>query len=263
MPYDSDEVALDAPVVLVENLSVRYRRLRESTADESPQVRLWRRKEKRMVPALTDVSFSVPRGVTFAVIGANGAGKTTLMRAIAGIVAPDVGRITVRGTSTPMLARGVGFNRELTGRQNIILGGLASGLSMHEVSDVYQDIEDFAELGDFMNSPLKSYSTGMVGRLAFSLAVNLDPGVLLIDEGLSAGDARFKDKTLKKMRSLCEENRTVLLVTHAMGVVKEWADQAMWLDRGRVVAIGPPADIVGEYLSFQGVDEDTSTTEDF
>jgi len=247
---------------LVENLSIQYRRLRLATADDALQVPLWRRKQKRVVPALKGVSFAVPRGVTFAVIGANGAGKTTLLRAIAGIIAPDEGRITVRGRSTPLLARGVGFNRELTGRQNVLLGGLAAGLSRDEIFEIYPEIEAFAELGDFMNSPLKSYSTGMVGRLAFSLAVHLDPGVLLIDEGLSAGDARFKDKTLKKMRSLCEEDRTVLLVTHAMGVVKEWADQAAWLDHGRLVAIGPPAEIVGKYLSFQGVSEEAAAVEE-
>src|SRR3712207_1889005 len=151
------------------------------------------------------VSFEVPRGTVMGVVGANGAGKSTLMRTVAGILPPTSGRVEVNGRVSTLLALGVGFNRALTGRQNVVLGGLAAGLSREQVAAKYEDIVRFAELGEFMDMPMRTYSSGMYGRLAFSVAVNMDPNILLIDEALSVGDARFRKKSAQIGRASCRE----------------------------------------------------------
>ncbi len=146
------------------------------------------------------------------VVGANGAGKSTLMRTVAGILPPNSGRVEVNGRVSTLLSLGVGFNRKLTGRQNVVLGGLAAGLTRAELAERYDEIVDFAELEDFMDMPMRTYSSGMYGRLAFAVAVTMHPDILIIDEALSVGDARFRKKSFERMRELCSEDRTILLV---------------------------------------------------
>ena len=174
----------------------------------------------RVVEAVKNMTLDVPHGSVLGIVGANGAGKSTLMRSIAGILPPTSGRIIVNGKISTLLALGVGFNPALSGRDNIILGGLASGMSREEIENKTEEIADFAALPDgFIDMPVRTYSSGMYGRVAFSVAVNMTPDILLLDEALSAGDASFKEKSFTRMRELCAEARTIIIVSHALATV--------------------------------------------
>jgi ABC-type polysaccharide/polyol phosphate transport system ATPase subunit len=250
--------------VRVDDVSVTYRTSVERAPTlKSTLTRLGRRERViHEVQAVKDVSFTVPHGTVLGVVGSNGAGKSTLMRTIAGILPPTSGRVEVNGRVSTLLALGVGFNRKLTGRENVILGGLAAGLSRETLEHKYEEIAGFAELEDFMDMPMRTYSSGMYGRLAFSVAVNMDPDILLIDEALSVGDARFRRKSARKMQELCAEDRTVILVSHALGTIKELCDQAVWLDKG-VLKLWDDADtVVDAYTDFLEVGQDAVTLED-
>lgn len=216
----------------------------------------------RVVEALKGVSLDVPRGSVLGVVGPNGAGKSTLLRAIAGILPPSQGRIVVQGKISTLLALGVGFNASLTGRENILIGGLAAGLSPSEVTQRFDEIAAFSELGDFLEMPMKTYSSGMRGRLAFSVAVHLEPDVLLIDEALSAGDASFKKKSFEKMKQLCGEDRTIVLVSHGLGSVRDMADEAAWIQKGQLIQRGDPAEIIAAYTKSVDAGDDPTTMED-
>jgi ABC-type polysaccharide/polyol phosphate transport system ATPase subunit len=191
------------------------------------------------------------------VVGVNGAGKSTLVRAIAGILPPSSGQIVVNGRVSTLLALGVGFNRKLSGRENVMLGGLAAGYSREEMEHRYEEIVEFAELGEFIDLPMRTYSSGMYGRLAFSVAVNMDPDILLIDEALSVGDARFRKKSFRKMRQLCKEARTIVLVSHALGSIRDLADQSVWIHNGEVAMFGDPDEVVDSYEKFLDIGEET------
>lgn len=250
--------------VRVEHLSVRYR-----TAIERKQTlrsflaRGGRsRRSVRMFEALQDISFEVASGSVLGVIGANGAGKSTLLRTLAGILPPSEGKITVWGNVTTLLALGVGFNVELSGWENIRLGCLASGFSPEKISEVSKPIAEFADLGEFMDYPVKTYSSGMHGRLAFSIAVHLDPDILLIDEALSTGDAAFRAKSQDKMRELMTQARGIVLVSHGLGLIREMATEVLWLNKGKVMGYGDPVEIIGQYTdSVQTVSK--AATDDF
>jgi teichoic acid transport system ATP-binding protein len=197
--------------------------------------------------ALHDVSFDVPNGSLLGVIGANGAGKSTLLRTLAGILPPSDGKVTVWGKVTTLLALGVGFNVELSGRENIRLGCLASGFPPDGIDEVARPIEEFADIGEFIDYPMKTYSSGMHGRLAFSVAVHLDPDILLIDEAMSTGDASFRDKSQEKMRELMTQARGIVLVSHGLGLVRSMATEVLWLDKGKVMGYGDPGEIIAQY----------------
>jgi len=214
------------------------------------------------VEAVKNVSFSIPHGTVLGIVGANGAGKSTLVRTIAGILPPTSGRIDVYGRVSTLLALGVGFNRNLSGRDNVRLGGLAAGLQREKLDEKYEEIVRFAELGEFMDMPMRTYSSGMYGRLAFSVAVNMDPDILLIDEALSVGDARFRRKSANKMRELCGQAHTIVLVSHALGSVRELCDQAIWMDRGVMRMWDEPEAVVDAYTEFLEVGQDAVTLED-
>ena len=250
--------------ISVEDVSVTYRTSFERAPTlRSTVLRLGRRERViREVEAVRNVSFDVPHGTVLGVVGANGAGKSTLVRTIAGILPPNEGRIEVHGRVSTLLALGVGFNRKLSGRENVVLGGLAAGIKREQLAEKYDDIVKFAELEDFIDMPMRTYSSGMYGRLAFSVAVNMDPDILLIDEALSAGDARFRRKSAEKMRELCGEDRTVILVSHALGTIKELADQAIWMHKGELRMWDDPESVVGAYTEFLEVKQDAVTLED-
>ena len=256
--------ASDGSSILVEDVSVTYK----TSLDKRPTLkstitRLGRRERiVREVEAVKHVSFHVPRGSVLGIIGANGAGKSTLVRTIAGILPPTSGRVEVFGRVSTLLALGVGFNKDLTGRDNVRLGGLAAGLDRARLAEKYEDIVEFAELGDFMDMPMRTYSSGMYGRLAFAVAVTMEPEILLIDEALSVGDARFRKKSFRKMRELCGENRTILLVSHALGSIKELCDQAIWIHKGELRMWDDPDAVVDAYTEFLEVGEDAFTMED-
>jgi ABC-type polysaccharide/polyol phosphate transport system ATPase subunit len=247
--------------IRVENVSVTYR----TSLERKPTLkgRITRREGGfREIQAVKNVSFDVRRGSVMGVMGANGAGKSTLMRTIAGILPPLEGRIEVIGRVSTLLALGVGFNRNLTGRENVTLGGLAAGLSRDEIKHRYDEIVAFAELEDFMDMPMRTYSSGMYGRLGFSVAVNMEPDILVIDEALSVGDARFRRKSFEKMRELCGHNRKIVLVSHSLGANRDLADEAIWLDKGELKMQGEPQTVIDSYAAFLGVKEDAVTMED-
>jgi ABC-type polysaccharide/polyol phosphate transport system ATPase subunit len=256
--------ASERPAVRVDRVCVTYRSSLERTPTlRSAVVRLGRREPTvREIEAVRDVSFEVPHGTVLGVVGANGAGKSTLMRTIAGILPPTRGRVEVHGRVSTLLALGVGFNRELSGRQNVVLGGLAAGLTREQLHAKYDDIVAFAELEEFMDMPMRTYSSGMYARLAFSVAVNMDPDILLIDEALSAGDARFRRKSADKMRELCGQARTILLVTHSLGSIRELCDDAIWMHKGQLRLWDEPDAVVKAYTRFQDVGEDAFTLEE-
>ena len=255
-------VADDEFSIVVHDVSVTYRTSVEGKPTLRSTIgRLGRRQRiVREVQALKDVNFRIKRGAVYGVVGANGAGKSTLMRTVTGILPPTEGRVEVKGRVSTLLALGVGFNRELTGRENVVLGGLAAGLSREQIARKYEEIVDFAELEDFMDMPMRTYSSGMYGRLGFAVAVSMEPDILVIDEALSVGDARFKKKSFDKMKQLCDEDRTILLVTHAMGTVKKLCDRAMWLHKGEVVMKDRPKEVVHHYTRFLQVAEDDELT---
>jgi ABC-type polysaccharide/polyol phosphate transport system ATPase subunit len=262
-PVAGDRVR-DAAAIKVENLSVTYRTSVEKRPTLKSAITRMGRGERTVheIEALRDVSFEVPHGAVLGLVGANGAGKSTLVRTVAGILPPTEGRVEVDGRVSTLLALGVGFNRDLTGRENVVLGGLAAGLAREQLAEKYDEIAEFAELGDFMDLPMRTYSSGMYGRLAFSVAVHMDPDILLIDEALSVGDARFKRKSFAKMRELCAEARTIVLVTHALGSVRELCSEALWLHKGRIAMTGEPDSVVEAYTQFLDVGESAAVLED-
>jgi ABC-type polysaccharide/polyol phosphate transport system ATPase subunit len=248
----------------VQDVSVTYRTSLEAAPTlRGTLVRLGRREKViREVEAVKRVSFEVPHGQVLGVVGANGAGKSTLMRTIAGILPPTSGRVEIEGRVSTLLALGVGFNRNLSGRENVTLGGLAAGLRREQLKDKYDEIVAFAELEDFMDMPMRTYSSGMYGRLAFSVAVNMDPDILLIDEALSVGDARFRRKSFRKMRQLCGQDRTIVLVSHALGSIEQLCDSAVWMHKGELQMWDEPHAVVEAYTRFLDVGADAVTMED-
>jgi ABC-type polysaccharide/polyol phosphate transport system ATPase subunit len=199
--------------------------------------------------ALRNVSFSVAKGETLGVIGRNGSGKSTLLRVIGGIYPPSEGQIEVKGTVSTLLSTTAGFQPELSGIENIYLNGILIGLKKEEIDRLLESIVTFSELGDFINRPVKTYSSGMYARLGFSIAVNIQRDILLIDEVLGAGDAKFKEKSQQKMTELLTGGETIILVSHNMDAIRKFANKVILLDKGRVTAQGAPEEIISKYLS--------------
>jgi ABC-type polysaccharide/polyol phosphate transport system ATPase subunit len=239
------------PAVRIENLWIRYRTTFEKGTSLKKAMTQYKERVKtaRHVEALRGVTFDVPTGGVYGVIGHNGAGKSTLFRTIAGILAPTRGRVTVTGRVTPLLALGVGFNPELTGRENILLGGLATGLQPGEIMEHYDEVVNFAELGEALDYPMRTYSSGMFARLGFAVASHLDPEVLLIDEALSAGDARFKKRCTDRLQDLCSRDCTVLIISHGLSLIQMMADRCVWLEKGEVRMEGPGDEVVEAYMT--------------
>jgi len=256
------EKSQGTPAVKVQNVSITYRTTFERVPTfKSALVRFGRgERAVREVKAVQNVSFDVQHGSTIGIIGANGAGKSTLMRALAGILPPTEGRIEVHGRVSTLLSLGVGFNAQLSGRENVVLGGLAAGLSRKAIQARYEEIAEFSELGDFMEMPMRTYSSGMFSRLAFAVAVHMDPDILLIDEALSAGDASFKTKAAAKMKDLVDNSRTMFLVSHAMSSVRELCDDCIWLHKGKLMMRGEPAEVIAAYTKFLQVGEKESVS---
>jgi lipopolysaccharide transport system ATP-binding protein/teichoic acid transport system ATP-binding protein len=241
---------------VVEDLWVTFRASRDRPTLRDALTNRRNNNRTMMVEALAGVSFEIPHGSVCGVIGRNGAGKSTLLRCVAGILPPTSGRLTVWGRVTPLLSLGLGFNRELTGRDNILLGGLTLGLTEEEITEHADEIEEFAGLGHAINFPMRTYSSGMFGRLAFAVAAHLDPEILLVDEALSAGDASFRHKCTQKIVELCEADCTVLIVSHGLEVVKELAQYAIWLDRGTLLMDGRADQVIDAYFEENEIDPD-------
>ncbi len=199
--------------------------------------------------ALNDVSVTVPKGRTLGVIGRNGSGKSTLLKLVAGITKPTTGTIHVAGRISALIELGAGFHPEISGRENVFINGIMLGLTKREVARRFDDIVDFAEMGEFIDAPVKTYSSGMYMRLGFAVAIHVDPEVLLVDEVLAVGDEGFTHKCLDKFADFKRRGKTILLVTHSLGLVERFCDEALWLDAGRIKGSGDPKRIVDAYLT--------------
>jgi lipopolysaccharide transport system ATP-binding protein len=201
------------------------------------------------IRALDDVSFEVRRGEAFGVIGRNGAGKSTLLQILAGTLQPSAGEFSIRGRVTALLELGSGFNPEFTGRENILLSGAILGIPRAEMERKFDSIAAFADIGDFLEQPVKTYSTGMLMRVAFAVAISVEPDILIIDEALSVGDIVFQQKCSRRLRELAQAGVTLLVVTHDLSFVLSMCQRAMWLDRGRVRFLGEAGACVREYVT--------------
>jgi ABC-type polysaccharide/polyol phosphate transport system ATPase subunit len=235
------------PAIQFDSVSKAYA-IYDSPGDRLKEL-LTRRHYHRDFWALENVSFEVKKGETFCIIGENGSGKSTLLQLVAGILRPTRGAVTVNGRVSALLELGAGFNPEFSGRDNVYLNGSILGLSTREIDRRYADIEAFAEIGDFINRPVKTYSSGMVVRLAFAVAINVDPEVLLVDEALAVGDLYFRQRCMRKVHELRSRGITILFVSHAIGDVKAIGDRVLWLDHGRTVDIGETDKVVAKYLA--------------
>lgn len=210
---------------------------------------LGRLKRHRDFKALDDVSFSVRRGETFCIIGENGSGKSTMLQIIAGILQPSAGIVQVEGRVAALLELGSGFNPEFSGRDNVYLNAAILGLTHAETERRFHAIEEFAEIGDFLDQPVKTYSSGMAVRLAFAVAIHVDPEILLVDEALAVGDVYFRQRCLRKVHELRQHGVTILFVSHSMGDIKAIGDRVLWLDRGRVRDLGTTDLVISKYLA--------------
>lgn len=200
--------------------------------------------------ALKDVNFTVQRGSTLGLIGANGAGKSTLLSVLAGTMSPTEGRIKTTGVISSLLELGAGFHPDLTGRENVFLAGAIMGLTRDQMTRRFDAIVNFADIGTFIDQPVKHYSSGMYVRLGFAVAVEVDPDILLVDEVLAVGDASFQRKCLRRMADFREQKKTMLIISHDLGTIQSVSDQILFLDHGRVLGHGDPGKVVGQYEAF-------------
>lgn len=240
---------MPAAAVLFENVSVRYRIPREriGSLKEYAIRRLKRRLFFDEFEALRGVSLDIPAGQTVGVIGRNGAGKSTLLRLIARVMPPSAGRVVVIGRTAPLLELGLGFHGELTGRENVMLQGALLGFTRGEMRRRTPRIVEWAELEEFIDAPVRTYSTGMSARLAFSVATDVEPDILLVDEALAVGDERFQQKCHTRMEEFRQAGKTVLLVSHALAQIRENCRRALWIHEGRLVRDGDAASVTDLY----------------
>lgn len=239
----------DTLAIEVKDLVISYRDLKKTSIKRN-FLTLHRQKAENFV-AVKGISFSVKKGEILGIIGKNGSGKSTTLNAIAGIFSPDSGSIDLHGNSISLLSIGVGFQREMSGRENIILSGMLLGFSEKEVLAKEQEIIDFSGLGDFIDKPVRTYSSGMYSKLAFSITAILETDIMLIDEVLSVGDQKFKKKSYNKMKKLIsDENRTVIIVSHSISTLQELCSTILWMHDGTVRRIGPPEEVLTEYVDF-------------
>jgi ABC-2 type transport system ATP-binding protein len=235
------------PAITVENVSKRFRMYNERNQSLKAAVLRGRRASYDEFWALRDVSFEIPEGSTFALMGENGSGKSTLLKCLARILVPNDGKVRTRGSVAALLELGSGFHPELTGRENVFLNGSILGLSKKEIERKLDGIIDFAGIDQFIDQPVKNYSSGMYVRLGFSVAINVDPDILLVDEVLAVGDAAFQAKCMDKFAEFRRAGKTVVVVSHSMGALRTMCDEAAWLDHGELVKTGTAADLVDDY----------------
>lgn len=234
--------------VTVKNLHITYRGLKKTSIRSS-----WKNMGNKveLFKALKGVSFEIEEGKILGIIGKNGSGKSTMLRAIAGIFSPDRGQIDLHGNTVSLLSIGVGFNKKLTGKENIYLSGMLLGFSEEEVKQKEKEIIEFADIGDFINRPVKTYSSGMYSKLAFAITAILETDIMLIDEVLSVGDVKFKEKSYNKMKELISDaHRTVIIVSHSLGTIAELCNEVLWLHDGEIKMIGKPKEVIPAYEKF-------------
>lgn len=214
--------------------------------------KITRKLEYKNFIALQNVSFTIESGEVMGIIGSNGAGKSTLLKVISGILTPTTGNVQINGSIAPMLELGAGFDIDLTARENVFLNGAVLGYSKQYLIKRYDEIVDFSELKDFMDTPIRNFSSGMTMRLAFSIATIVNPDVLIVDEILSVGDEHFQQKSLKRMKELMSGGTTVLLVSHSLQQIRKMCTRVIWLEHGKMQMIGGTDDVCDAYLRFMG-----------
>lgn len=233
----------------VENLCVNYKSLKSYSIKRN----LLRRKQnkKEICEAVKNVSFKVKKGEILGIVGKNGSGKSTMLRAIAGIFSPSSGTVDLHGHSISLLAIGIGFQKELSGRDNIFLSGLLLGFTEQQIKERMDEIIAFSELENYIDAPVRTYSSGMHSKLAFSITAILETDIILVDEVLSVGDAKFKKKSYKKMKEMIsDKDRTVVIVSHDSKAISDLCDTVLWIHEGRLMEIGPTAEIMPKYEEF-------------
>lgn len=233
--------------IVVDGLSKKFRVYQEKNQYLKAAITSGGRTKYEDFWALKDVSFTVPTGQAYGIIGSNGSGKSTLLKCLAGILTPDQGFMRANGKVAALLELGAGFHLDMTGRENISLNGAILGMTRKEIANKFDSIVNFAGLEQFIDNPVKNYSSGMIVRLGFAVAINVDPEILIIDEVLAVGDEEFQQRCFQKIEQFRREGRTIIFVSHGLGQVAQFCNDAMWLEKGKVQTIGPAYEVVSEY----------------
>ena len=229
--------------------------LDKSTRLRERLISMGRRNRHEYHEVLKGISFTVRKGEAIAIIGKNGCGKSTTLKMLSRIMYPNSGEVVMNGRVAGLIELGAGFHPDMTGRENIYINASIFGLSRKEIDQKLQDIINFSELGSYIDSPVRTYSSGMYMRLAFSVAINVDADILLIDEILAVGDASFQEKCYKKLHAIKDSGTTIVLVSHALGSVKDLCDRCIWINEGLIEKDGPSSEVVDAYLAFEGVEK--------
>jgi len=235
------------PAIVANGVTVRFRPLLDRKPTLRRSLGRLQHRETDEIVAIDDVDLEIRKGEAFGIVGRNGAGKSTFLRVMAKTLRPDEGTINVYGKTSTLLQLGVGFNNQLSGRRNVYLGGLAAGLRKREIEEQFDDIVTYAGLWDAIDRPVRTYSTGMFARLAFSVGMAIKPNILLLDEVLAVGDEAFRTKSMETMKALLEKAGTIVFVSHSLVSVTEFCQRAAWMENGRIVSLGPALDVVNQY----------------
>ena len=242
-------------MIKLENVSMKFNLGIEATSFKETFINLFKKGKKKKINnefwALKNISFEVQKGEVVGLIGSNGAGKSTLLKVVSGVMKPTKGKVKVGGVISPMIELGAGFDPELTARENIYLNGAILGYSKNFINKKFDDIVEFSELRDFLDVPVKNFSSGMVAKLAFSIATIVDPEILIVDEILSVGDIKFQEKSKNKMMELIKGGTTVLYVSHSLDSIRELCTRVVWIEHGELQGIGNPKKICDEYYKKQ------------
>jgi ABC-type polysaccharide/polyol phosphate transport system ATPase subunit len=238
-----------AAAIKVQDVTVTFRPLMDRKPTLRKSIGQGRHKQREQLTALDDVTLTINKGEAYGIIGSNGAGKSTLLKVIAKTLKPDGGTVNVYGRTSTLLSLGLGMKADLSGRRNIYLGGLAAGMRKAEIDEKFDGIVEYADIGEAINRPVKTYSSGMFSRLAFSVAMALEPNIMLLDEVLAVGDESFRQKSLATMKDLLANAGTIVFVSHALPNVVEFCDRVMWLEDGRIREEGEPEAVVDRYRS--------------
>ena len=238
---------MNQTAISIKDVTVQFRPLVDKTPTLRRSIGKFRHREKQDIVALDSVTVEIRKGEAFGVIGRNGAGKSTLLKVMAKTLKPNEGTVNVYGKTSTLLSLGLGMKPELSGRRNVYLGGLAAGLRRSEIDAKFDSIVEYADIGEAIERPVKTYSSGMFSRLAFSVAMAIEPNILLLDEVLAVGDESFREKSLATMRDLLDDAGTIVFVSHSLVNVQEFCDRVLLLDRGKVVTIGEAEHVVQQY----------------
>src|SRR4051812_11568027 len=248
---------MSSPVIRVQNVTQRFRLIQErpDSLRELFAKAFRHNAQYHDFDAIQGVTFDVHQGEMVGIVGRNGSGKSTLLKVVAGVYKPTFGSVEVKGTLAPLIELGAGFHGELTGRENVLMNGLLMGFSKREMLSREASIIEFAQIGDFIDAPVKQYSSGMYMRLAFAVATEVNPDILVVDEILAVGDTAFQQKCFERLENFRRSGKTILFVTHSLGQIVEHCDRALYLDKGRIVADGEPEQVVGLYTAANAVEQ--------